>query len=342
MTTTSFRREVQEHPAVLRELIAHYRGDGQQLLQDWASRAVKAGRVLFSGMGASEYPPEAIFADLSANGVDASTADAGELIHYPQSQSGLVTLISQSGESIETRKLAERFAGTELAVIVNNEDSAMGRSAGLVLPMLAGSESTISTKTYSNTQAVLYLMAQAVKGQGAIESGLAELERLATAIAVYNEADIEHAARLLSDASCLHMISRGPALVAAKQCALTFMEGPRLNTAAFTGGAFRHGPFEVIEDGHRCIFLIPQGNTKDLLQGMATEVAQMGSQVVVITNTDLNFPEACVVLDVPACCEMLFPLAAATTHGLLADSIARLRGLRTGDFRYGGKVTERE
>jgi len=70
-------------------------------------------------------------------------------------------LISQSGESAETKKAALALAGkgSPPVVVVNDEASSMARAASLVLPMKAGAEKSISNKTYLNTLGVMHLLA---------------------------------------------------------------------------------------------------------------------------------------------------------------------------------------
>jgi len=77
----------------------------------------------------------------------------------------------------------------------------------------------------------------------------------------------------LKDTPALHWIARGPAMAAAHQAELTFMEGARMTCRAFTGGGFRHGPFELAGQEHCCVMLIPGGRTQSLLLGMAEELA---------------------------------------------------------------------
>ena len=295
-------------------------------------------------MGTSRFAPEMVLPALARQGVDASTADAGELLHYPRPTPGMLVLVSQSGESVETRELASQCRPTGgLAAIVNNTSSSVARAADVVLPMHAGRETAISTKTYVNTLALLHLLAGALGDAGAVAQALQDHEGLAGAMPECDRAGIERAGALLSDASSLHFISRGPAMVAARQAALTFMEGARLSAVAFTGGSFRHGPFELVDADHRCVFFIPGGPTCRLLAGMATEVAGKGSRVTVITDQDMDLPQStCCVLKVPSFGEDLFALSAATTQALLLDAVARGRGLQAGEFRHGQKVTTRE
>ncbi|MBU4201221.1 MAG: SIS domain-containing protein [Verrucomicrobia bacterium] len=341
---SAFLNEVAEQPKVLRELIAFYRGEGQRLLEKWAKLVKEASRVIFSGMGTSEFAPDAITVALAQQGIDATTRDAGEWLHYPSPTVGIPVLISQSGESIETRLLAEQLKGKGgLVAITNNEASSLARAASLVLPMLAGHETAISTKTYVNTLAVLYLMAQAMEGSAAMENGLARLEKSAEAMRSVNRAGIDQAARLLADASAIHFVSRGPAVVAARQAALTFMEGTRISAAAYTGGAFRHGPFELVDENLRCVFFVPGGTTCELIKKMALDVVEKKGRVIVITDQKVILPQSQgAVLKVPDFGEDLFCLSAATTQELLLDAVAGNRGLKAGQFRYGEKITRRE
>jgi len=341
---STFLAEVGQHPAALRELVARYRGAERDKLHAWAAKARAAGRVVFAGMGTSAFVAEASLPAMARLGVDGTALDAGEALHYPRPLPALVVLISQSGESYETVRLAAQLAGShELVTIVNDGGSTLARAASLVLPLCAGGESAISTKTYANSLALLYLLSAALAGETATEAGLDALDRLAGALAAVDGRGIARAAALLADAGAIQFIARGPALVAAKQAALTFMEGTRTPAAAFTGGAFRHGPFELVDANHRCVFFIASGATGPLLRRMAEEVAALGSRAVAIGNLDLALPPAtCWALPVPACDEDLFPLAAAPTQELLLYAVAARRGVAAGVFRHGGKVTTRE
>lgn len=341
---TAFLREVAEQPAALRDLIEFYRGEGQSLLLAWAARARQERRVTFCGMGTSEFAGEVVRANLARLGIDATTLDAGELLHYPRPVAGMPVLISQSGESVETRRIAETLSDRpDLTAIVNNTDSTIARLAGLNLPMLAGSETAISTKTYVNTLAVLVLMAEATRSGAAVAGTLDRMLALSRSLDRRDEVGIDRAASLIAAAPSVHFLARGPAIVCAKQAALTFMEGTRIPAAALTAGAFRHGPFEAVGEGFCAVFFVPGGATHALVEAMASEAADLGASVVAISDRPMALTgDRCQVLMVPQYGEDLFPIAAATTQALLLDAVARKRGLVAGHFRYGQKVTTRE
>jgi glucosamine--fructose-6-phosphate aminotransferase (isomerizing) len=133
-------------------------------------------------------------------------------------------------------------------------------------------------------------------------------------------------------------------MAAAQQAALTFMEGAKLPATALTGGAYRHGPFELAREGHRAVFYLPRGRTTEITLGLARECAELGSRVVLLTDADLPGPVGprTFVLRVPPVGEALFPLLVATPQALLLHHVAAGRGFVAGVFEYGGKVTTRE
>jgi glucosamine--fructose-6-phosphate aminotransferase (isomerizing) len=211
--------------------------------------------------------------------------------------------------------------------------------------MCAGEEAAISTKTYLNTLAVLHLMAVALESEAGISASLDELEELATRIDGSTDVhQVQAAADMLCDAGCIFFIARGPTMAAARQAGLTYMEGTRLPAQALAGGAYRHGPFELVDERHRCVFFIPTGKTTELLTSMATEAAKLGAKVVCITGSrqDELLSAGCAVISVPNVHEDIFPLSAATAQERLLDAVARRRGLQAGIFRYGQKITIRE
>ncbi len=339
---TDFLREVDSQPAALRQLAAFYRGrQGAELLERWRGLLESHGRVAFIGMGTSEIAPLLVRDTLLSAGIAVSMTDAGEYLHYcaenPR-QDTLHVLISQSGESAETRKAAVRLAEASCptVAIVNNQDSTMARAASLVLPIMAGEEKSISNKTYLNTLAVLRLAAG-----GTLE----ELDRLAGAMeTTLDEQQVIRAAEHLAPAGSLHFIARGPALCSASQLALTFMEGASSHAKAFAGGAFRHGPYEVLDKDHRAVMIAPEGRTCELCMAMATEMADAGSHVVLVTDREeIPAHENIVRLKVSnPLGEHSFPLAFARVQAWLLHHVARLRGFEAGVFNRVSKVTDVE
>lgn len=325
----------------LQRLVNFYHGEGRPLLKQWRVKAEQAPLIVFCGMGTSEIVAESILPKLSSQGLNALTIDAGEMLHYPRHLLGLQVLVSQSGESAETRKVAENLKQTAgFIAITNNPKSSIASWASLNLPMLAGEETAISTKTYVNSLGVLYLMSEP---EHLIDQALDRLDLVARKMGEVSREAIEVAADLLADAKAIHCVGRGPALAAVKQAALTFMEGFKVTVAPLTGGALRHGPLELADSNYRCLIFVPQGSTFDLLRKVSLEIVEKGGHVVVITNGDLELPgnRACVIR-VPKHEVDLFSISAATAQELLLEAIARRRGVIPGIFRHGQKITSFE
>jgi glutamine---fructose-6-phosphate transaminase (isomerizing) len=340
---TPFRSEVDEMPAALARAAAWYRGEGRAALRELSARAAGATEAVFTGMGTSCFAPESEFPRLARAGLLCRAVDAGEWLHAETSLPcrGLTVLTSQSGESVELVRLVEHgLVPKGYVAITNDPSSTLARAAGLVLPLHAGAERSISNKTYANTLAVLSLLAAAVEGSSAVDAALDDLARAADALT--SAPDVGAAARLLAAGTGIAFVGRGAAFVTARQCALTFMEGARLLSAAFAGGAFNHGPFETVDASFRLVIFQAHAATRALAEGLAARAAALGAGVVLVGTPPLSAPSGVRTLPVPAGPEALFPLLVSRVQNLLLASVADARGHEAGIFRYGSKVTTHE
>lgn len=347
----SFLSELDQIPAALAALIDFYRKDGYDRLSAWKSLTEGKTEIVFSGMGTSNFSPMTIIPRLNLQGLSCRFVDAGEWLHYggvePLNQRGLLIVISQSGESVELKELLSAGKMRHGFVAVTNDpDSTLARGAARVLPLCAGDEHTITTKTYSNTLALLHLLAAALTGKKGLETAIEELEACASCLREVDEARIEEAAKRLMPGDSIACIGRGPAYVSAQQCALTFGEGAKCLAAAYTGGAFNHGPFECAGPEIGMIIFQPAGRTSGLMQRLAGRAQSVGAKVVVLA--DESEAKQAAVNTIPirqidsASSEYLFPLLASRSHNLLLHHVAKMRGIEAGRFRYGNKITSEE
>ena len=363
---TAFREEIEQMPAALDLLVSYYEGDGRERLRDLRSRLRGARDLLWAGMGTSRFAPEAAFPRLRRAGFSCRSADAGEWLHYeedaPPAADGpadrpahgsadapAVVLTSQSGESVEVRRLVEQGrVPPGFIAITNNLDSFLARRAGLALPLLAGDEAAISNKTYANTLALVSLMASALEGDASLAQCFVDLRAASRALRDADMEAIAAAAARLAPASGIAFVGRGPAFVTARQCALTFMEGTRCLASAFTGGAFNHGPAELLAQGFRLVVMQAAGRTRALNASLAARAAGLGADVVLMSAAAEERIDGVLTVPVPSIAarprgqEELFPLLASRVQNLLLDRVAAGRGLEAGVFRHGTKVTTHE
>ena len=347
---STFVKEIEEQPAALRRVLACYGSEGGRLLE--AARDLYADRdrcLLFTGMGSSYFAPMVIMPGLNAMGARVSVWEAGELLHYGLNvctERTVLIAVSQSGESFETRRVVEEAGGRCRVVAVTNEkESFLGRSGDLVLPLCAGEEAAISTKTYTNTLAVMHLLGTALAG-GDLRVECGRIGRLADNMEMFLErrrGEVVEAAEFLGDPSFLYFVARGPSLTAAHQAALTFNEGARLPTCALAGGTFRHGPLELVDEGFGAVFFVPDGRTAEITVEMAREVAQAGGRVLMVTDGEAgDLATGLRVMRLPRYNEALFALNACLPMELLLHEMARRRGRVAGVFERITKVTQRE
>jgi glucosamine--fructose-6-phosphate aminotransferase (isomerizing) len=341
-----------QQPDALREAVRYYRsGEGRDALAQAARLPGARDATTFAGMGSSLYASYAVLPAFWQAGRRAAPVEAGEILHFGLPgwrPDGLCVAVSQSGESAETRAVAERVGESHPIIAVTNDtESALARCARVVLPMRAGEESAISTKTYTNTLGVLHLLKAALLGEdpdAALERLEAAAEAMERALRPDLEAAIQEAARKIDEAKGVHFIGRGPALAAAFVGALTIGEGARVTAVGLPAASFRHGPMELAGEGHAALLFMPDGPTRPLLEKLRDDLARAGSRIAVLTDRlgAGNPSKGTEIALGPAPTEAHFPfLAAIGTERILA-AVAERRGLTPGDFRYGGKITAEE
>nr|AGF93142.1 glucosamine--fructose-6-phosphate aminotransferase [uncultured organism] len=348
-----FLDEVRDQPDRLRFLVERYEnGQMERVHRAGEILADNSSRIVFTGMGTSYFCPIAIKGRLLDAGYYPEIYEAGELLHYYDdvlTDCSLVA-ISQSGESAETRKvLAGSWPDQAKISVTNDPDSTIAQESDLNLEIYAGEERSISNKTYTNTLAVLLILAEVLDG-GSGEKALDNLTSCADSLATFlrEKPDrIEACADFLGVPTFTHFVSRGPSMTAARQGALTSNEGARIFTQALPGGSFRHGPLEVTGENHRIVMLAPEGRTYKLLEKVALEAASAGSKVAFITDAtvlekvsaaDNVFPVQ-LKSSLP---EEYFPILSSIPVEMLLNKLAENKGLEAGVFTRVTKITTEE
>lgn len=349
-----FLEDVRAQPDALRRLLGSYRGELRpRLLEAAAAIDRHPDRpLLVVGMGSSLSAGRILPALFAARSRVVLLEDAGELLHYglgTLDSVGAVVAISQSGRSFETVRLAESLRARHavpVVALVNDEASPVAVTSDIVLPLLAGPEAAVATKTYLAAMAVLVLLAaespaRVVDGS-ALDGAVDALEPLV------RDASIgPAAARHLAGVRALIVVGRGPALGTASYGALTIKEAAAIPAEAMSGGAFRHGPLELTESDVAIVVLAPAGRTNRLMTGLAAEIAERGRPTWLITNSDgavdRNGPSELLVSAIgPVLPEEVAPLVLAVPLQLAAEALAAQVGRRAGVTSVATKVTDRE
>ena len=346
-----FYEEIVQIPEALHRAVDYYRSEGLKKFSDWQKLASEHSALSFLGMGTSEFSIYSALPKFEQNGLAVSVRDAGEYLYYgPQKQNAktLPILTSQSGESVEIHKLLEtQRICSPMIGITNDTDSILGKSARLVFPLFGGEEASISAKTYTNTLAVLNLMGETLaKSQVPAADFFDKLDKAADSLLSVPDEEIQKAVNHLLPGNAIAFVGRGPAYTCARQSALTFMEGTHCLSSPFTGGAFRHGPFESVGKLFSVVIYCAKGKTSEFSWKLAFDSASHGAKVLVITDdTPPAAHKSVHVLKVKSplsADETFFPLAVSGIHPRIIHFLAAKRGFEAGIFNYGGKITVTE
>ena len=290
---TTFFDELADQPQALRRLIADYsRPAGRARLA-----AVPASPpALLLGMGASYHAALVAVDHLRQRGFPAQACEATEALWGPAdllSQAGHVIYISQSGASAEVAPLLQRLApGTHVTALTNDEASPLARRANLVLPLLAGDEQTVATKTFANSVAALWLLGQQLTG-GLNPPHFAALENLAGRLAAL----VEQAPGVgqlwtprLASVNAYAVIGAGPQAITARHAAMILMEWPKVPAVSASVGAFRHGPVEITQAGLGGVVFTAAGPAYESTRRLAAELESYGAQVLVVEAGHARLP----------------------------------------------------
>ena len=308
------------------------------------------GSLVFAGMGSSYDACYPAVTTLARRGIPAMMIDAAELLHFRLPMLGPadhLILVSQSGESAETVRVAERLhaeAGHPRIVAVTNEPrSSLARAADVTLRTWAGAESGPSTMTFAAALVVVGCAALAIAGDDprkAEERLSLDAELAAAAID-----DLLARPELPDDLVTWHggrattvILGRGGARAAAEMGALTLKEAVGLPVESLQTAQFRHGPLELAGPSMAAMVVATEPETRDLDVAIAEELRALGVAVWTITAGTPS-PGA---TDVGPLDRLLSPAAAIVPAQLLAWRLAILAGREPGAYVHAAKVTTRE
>jgi glucosamine--fructose-6-phosphate aminotransferase (isomerizing) len=197
----------------------------------------------------------------------------------------IVLTISQSGRSDDLTEFAAmaKAAGARTVAIVNDTGSPLAAASDLVLPMAAGPERSVAaTKSFVAGLAVLLRFAAVWADDGALR---AAIERLPDRLATASELDWSPALDVLSAASSLVTIGRGPTLAIAREAALKLKETCNLQAEPFSGAEFQHGPVTLVLPHYPILLFMPTDAAAKGLRDLADKLRAMGAALFV---TDHN------------------------------------------------------
>jgi glucosamine--fructose-6-phosphate aminotransferase (isomerizing) len=228
--------------------------------------------------------------------------DAAELSNdfLPRRAPG-VLLVSQSGETKDVHRalqLAQNVSVPTLSV-VNAVGSLIARSTKCGVYTNAGREHAVaSTKAFVTQVTVMALIAawfsqkrSAAEGTGASLRQTALVEALHdlptyTRLALKTRDQMKSIAAKLTTKEHMFILGKGYAEPIAREGALKIKEITYTHAEGFPGGALKHGPFALIEEGTPVVLLILDDQHAALMNTAVQEVRARGAYTIVITDNE--------------------------------------------------------
>ena len=330
-------KEIDEQPAVIRELISQYYDEkGRSKLGDSLSGLVMPERIHIVACGTS-YHAGLVgkrFLERIAR-IPTQVHIASEFLYDQILIEGkpLFIFISQSGETADTRGVLDKIKqqGYPTLTVTNVQSSTMYREADFKLLTHAGPEIAVaSTKAYTAQVAVLAMLSTYLAAQKGLESPvqlIQELNAVAAAIetlvAQKEKAKAIAHTYLANQKRCFFM-GRLQDYAVCLEAALKLKETSYIQAEGYASGELKHGPIALIEEGTPVFVLITQDDIAKNTRNNAEEVKARGANTCIIAREGLDQKGDTWVL--PQVYPLLMPMVAIIPFQLVAYYAALERG----------------
>ena len=227
---------------------------------------------------------------------------------------------------------------------MNVEDSTLARRASLMLPMMAGRQEGVSTRTYMCSVAALMYLAHAIarRPHRPLTATLARVVDAQEAILEHREISTPPTVEFFDEPPYVALMARGADLASAYQGAQMFKEVARLAAEPISAAQFRHGPIEILNRAHRYVLFARRGGTGKYVLKLADEIRSHGGRIVLLTDLPFKDPTNARVISVEPAGLGLGTLIDVLHIQLLVHALALRAGTRPGEFRIADHVTRRE
>lgn len=336
----AFYQDILAQPQALRDLVEYYRGHSD-LLNRPDSLADTA--PILTGMGASFHAAWIAALHFQRRGVFALAQEATDLVRAPALFRRFTPLIyvSQSGASAEVMPLVA-IKGNEAVIAITNEStSSLGQAAEFMLPLVAGAEEYVATKTYVNSLAVLWMLVRAWCrcADGSEAETLGHIADRCESL--LKDAETISARWLETFQGIEHIVflGAGQHAATARQAAMMLAEWAKVPALSFSAGALRHGFIESVEEGTGIVLFVTPDAGYAATLALAEEVRAYGARVLLVSNGE-TYGLGDTRTENEAVDEFLAPILDVLPAQLFAEALARAKGIPEG-FRYIGKVVSK-
>jgi glucosamine--fructose-6-phosphate aminotransferase (isomerizing) len=340
LLTSSYLQDILDQPAALEATLQGFRQAPAlgPFANELASRQYR--QIILTGMGSSYYALHPLYLRLLNLGLCAQMIETSELVHHASAlieSQNLIIAVSQSGQSAEILQLLAR-TGSEVSLIAvtNTPGSPLAQQSNATLITHAGTEYSVSCKTYLATLAALSWLGDGLLGEQRDEQ-YTKLASAAKLVAVYLERWQDHVADLverLRPIRHLFLLGRGSSLAAVGTGGLIIKEAARFHSEGMSSAAFRHGPIEMLSPQiFALVYLgIPQTSMQNAQ--LVLDIRTAGGAAEAVRQGGSASP-----FELPSCDPVVLPLLEILPAQMCSLALAELQGIQPGQFRLAKKIT---
>lgn len=300
----------------------------------------KYEKIVLAGMGSSNYGLVAADIFLAEHGFKSYRYSASELLHHYKEildEQTLLILVSQSGESAEIINLLNCCDKDVCIVgITNNKESTLSRKSKYRLFMEVESEQSVTTRTYMAGMAITLCLSMVLAGFS-FNHFLKGLLKVVKRMEGLNER-CESIKKFTPENNSIWILGRGIDYGSALSSALFLREVARVDAISECCGEFRHGPFEVVDSKFYGIVIDTQKHVHSINAKLVEDIQKKGGTVLFLSPWKESLPG----IKLPVCDDWYQPFLSIIPIQILANELARQKGIRAGEFRWGSKVTKTE
>ena len=329
-----FLGEVLTQGKLMKEVISFYRGEGRRLIdlvtKEFSEKNMD--RIILTGMGSSQYALDCVRGYLTQHNILTVSFSSFELSRFQFNQitpKTLIVAVSQSGNSAEVIELAERASEiTSVVGIYNNEECRLRQIVDFHLPIRAGKETSITSKTYQNTMLIANILAKSLTG-GLDDVFWKNAEAAAEWCCKWLdnwEKPSQEMYQFVQGVELFDLLANNASLSTARQLSLAYREGLHNCTAVWECADYAHGQYHSAKMGGRYLaqmfFPVFEKDSKEAK--MLNFIIDHGGRVILYTKSSVPQRDRLLIVPMPALQETLVPLsesvAAETLLGLLFGS----------------------
>jgi glutamine---fructose-6-phosphate transaminase (isomerizing) len=244
--------------------------------------------------------------------------------------------ISQSGASPDLLAAVgkAREAGAMVVALVNAKDSPLAERADHVVPLCAGTETSVAaTKSFiASLSALIHLVACWAEDRELSEEIRKAPKHLERAWSLNWSAAVER----LKSATDLFVVGRGMGLGVAQEAALKLKETCGLHAEAVSAAELHHGPMALVRPGFPVLLFSQNDEARAGLEVLAAELAARQADVMIAGS---RCPGALNLASEPAH-PVIEPMLIAQTFYRMANALSLARGLDPDRPPHLRKVTE--